>query len=83
MPETDERPHEDAGSARTARQAAPPEGEGDRVKPTDGVSEGDMRHRVPGSSIRIEEESGIAAAEATGKIRTDNDEDPQETAGSG
>lgn len=83
MAETDERPHEDPGPARAAEQAAPAEGGPDRVKPAEAGSEGDMRHRVPASSILVEEESGIAAAEAAGKIRTDNDEDPEETAGSG
>ena len=43
-----------------------------------------MRHEVAaGSPILIEEESGVAAAEATGKTWADNEEDPEETAGSG
>ena len=43
-----------------------------------------MRRKVvEGSPILIEEESGVAAAEATGKTWADNEEDPEETAGSG
>lgn len=40
-------------------------------------------HQLLHSSIIVEEASGVAAAEAIGKIGTDNEEDPDETAGSG
>lgn len=43
-----------------------------------------MLHEVgDGAHILVEEESGVAAAEATGKLRADNAESPVETAGSG
>jgi hypothetical protein len=45
--------------------------------------EDEMRHEAQGGRIVIQETSGVAAAEATGKLRPDPDEDPQETAGSG
>lgn len=35
------------------------------------------------SHLLVEEHSGVAAAEATGKLRPDNEESPVETAGSG
>ena len=73
MPEIDETPGEDGHPTERSKQAAPAE-----ALPAD-----DMHHRVAGSSIVVVEESGVAAAEATGKISTDNEEDPQETAGSG
>jgi hypothetical protein len=42
-----------------------------------------MRHDLLGGRIVVEETSGVAAAEAGGKLQPDQDEDPQETAGSG
>ena len=43
-----------------------------------------MLHEVgDGSRILVEEQSGVAAAEATGRLRADNAEPPAETAGSG
>jgi len=57
------------------------EGQGSDVEPSPAPK---MRHEVAeGSPILVEESSGIAAAEATGKTWTDNEEDPEETAGSG
>ena len=43
-----------------------------------------VRHRLTGDpSIIVEEESGIAAAESTGKTHVDNDVPAERTAGSG
>lgn len=43
-----------------------------------------MRHdAAPGAPIVVSETSGVAAAEATGKLRVDNDVPPGATAGSG
>jgi hypothetical protein len=42
-----------------------------------------MRHDLLGGKIVVEETSGVAAAEAGGKLQPDPEEDPQETAGSG
>ena len=59
---------------------------GDR-QPTDAKSEAAeprMLHEVgERSHLLVEEQSGVAAAEATGKLRPDNEESPVETAGSG
>lgn len=60
---------------------------GDR-QPTDGKSgdapEPRMLHEAgERSHLLVEEHSGVAAAEATGKLRPDNEESPEETAGSG
>ena len=43
----------------------------------------EMRHDLLGGRVVVEETSGVAAAEAGGKLQPDQDEDPQETAGSG
>ena len=43
----------------------------------------ELRHEAGEGRILVEETSGVAAAEATGKIDTDNEADPFETAGSG
>jgi hypothetical protein len=45
--------------------------------------EEEMQHDLLGGRIVVEETSGVAAAEAGGKLQPDPDEDPQETAGSG
>lgn len=45
--------------------------------------EEEMRHAGLGGKVTIQETSGVAAAEATGKLQPDVDEDPHETAGSG
>lgn len=45
--------------------------------------EKEMQHKALGGRVTIQETSGVAAAEATGKLQVDPDEDPQETAGSG
>jgi hypothetical protein len=45
--------------------------------------EEEMRHDLLGGCIVVEETSGVAAAEAGGKLQPDPEEDPQETAGSG
>ena len=45
--------------------------------------EEEMRHDAAGGRIVVQETSGVAAAEASGKIRVDNKEDPAKTAGSG
>ena len=42
-----------------------------------------MRHETAGGRIAVQESSGVAAAEATGKISAPNEGDPEETAGSG
>ncbi len=42
-----------------------------------------MRHQTAGGKIAVQESSGIAAAEATGKISAPNEGDAEETAGSG
>lgn len=46
-------------------------------------AEKDMRHAALGGRVIVQETSGVAAAEATGKLQPDQDEDPLETAGSG
>ncbi len=43
----------------------------------------EMRHEALGGRVVVQETSGVAAAEATGKLQPDQDEDPQQTAGSG
>ena len=45
--------------------------------------EEEMRHDALGGRIVVQETSGTAAAEATGRLQPDNDADPEETAGSG
>lgn len=45
--------------------------------------EEEMRHEALGGRVTVQQTSGVAAAEATGKLQPDPDEDPQETAGSG
>jgi hypothetical protein len=45
--------------------------------------EEELRHDLLGGKIVVEETSGVAAAEAGGKLQPDPNEDPQETAGSG
>ena len=70
---------------------APEEGKNLQGPPTDKYRpsnvapppEEEMRHEVLGGRIAVQETSGTAAAEATGKLQPDNDEDPEETAGSG
>lgn len=47
------------------------------------LPEEELRHSALNGRITVQETSGIAAAEATGKLQPDQDEDPQETAGSG
>ena len=42
-----------------------------------------MRHTLEGTSIVVEHDSGIGAAEDTSILRPDNDAAPGETAGSG
>ena len=42
-----------------------------------------MRHDAAGVTIAVHESSGIAAAEATGKISGPNEGDAEDTAGSG
>ena len=83
MPETDHRPSQDGGPTRRSRQAAPGGNEPNQLEPVETPPAEQMSHHVAGSSIRVEEQSGVAAAEATGKIWTDNEEDPDATAGSG
>jgi len=83
MPETDQRPSEDGGPTQKSTRAAPVDGSPDQFKPVDTPPAEQMSHGLAGSSIKVEEESGVAAAEATGKIWTDNEKDPEATAGSG
>ena len=83
MTDTDRRLHEDAGPTQKSTQPAPAGGKPDLFKPVEAPPADQMSHQVAGSSIRVQEESGVAAAEASGKIRTDNQEDPEATAGSG
>jgi hypothetical protein len=45
--------------------------------------EEEMRHTALGGKVTVQETSGVAAAEAVGKLQPDPDEDPQKTAGSG
>lgn len=45
--------------------------------------EDEMRHTALGGKVTVQEASGVAAAEALGKLKPDPEEDPQETAGSG
>ena len=45
--------------------------------------EEEMRHEAAGGAIAVQETSGVAAAEATGKIRAEEEADPIATAGSG
>ena len=40
-------------------------------------------HEALGGRVVVQETSGVAAAEATGKLQPNPEEDPQETAGSG
>ncbi len=40
-------------------------------------------HELPRVGIWVEETSGVAAAEATGQIGVEREEEPDETAGSG
>lgn len=40
-------------------------------------------HHETGSGVLVEEKSGTAAAEATGKLQADNEAPPEATAGSG
>ena len=42
-----------------------------------------MRHTLPGTSIVVEHDGGIGAAEDTSILRPDNDAAPGESAGSG
>ncbi len=75
------------GGAETVSGAAKPEG-GDPTKYAPGQAAPppaeQMRHELAEETrITVQETSGVAAAEATGKIDTDNEADPEETAGSG
>ncbi len=81
MTETDQRPSEDRVPTQKATRAAP--AEADQFKPAEPLPAEQMSHDLAGSSISVEEQSGVAAAEATGKIWTNNEEDPEATAGSG
>jgi hypothetical protein len=45
--------------------------------------EDEMRHSALGGKVTVQETSGVAAAEALGKLEPDPEEDPQKTAGSG
>jgi hypothetical protein len=45
--------------------------------------EDELMHKILGGRALAQETSGVAAAEATGKLRTDTEEDPKQTAGSG
>ena len=83
MPETGQRRSEDGGPTQESTRAASAGGSPDRFKPVETPPAEQMSHDLAGSSIKVEEESGVAAAEATGKIGTDNQEDPEATAGSG
>ena len=83
MAETDKRPSDDGGPTRESTGKAPAGGSPDQFKPVEAPPAEQMTHYFSGSSITVEEESGVAAAEATGKIWTDNEEDPEATAGSG
>ncbi len=83
MPETDQRLSEDGGPTQKSTRAAPAGGGPDQYKPVETPPAEQMSHQLAGSSISVQEESGVAAAEATGKIWTDNEEDPEATAGSG
>ena len=60
------------------------EGQQPTVAKSDEAPEPRMLHEAGGGShLLVEEHSGVAAAEATGKLRPDNEESPVETAGSG
>jgi hypothetical protein len=83
MPETDQRSSEDGGPTQKSTRAAPAGTGPDQFKPVETPPAQQMTHHFAGSSITVEEKSGVAAAEATGKISTDNEEDPEATAGSG
>jgi hypothetical protein len=45
--------------------------------------EQEMRHTALGGKVTVQETSGVAAAEAVGKLQADPEEDPRKTAGSG
>jgi hypothetical protein len=45
--------------------------------------EEEMRHTALGGKVIVQETSGVAAAEALGKLEPDPEEDPRKTAGSG
>ena len=45
--------------------------------------EEEMRHTAADGGLIVQETSGVAAAEATGKLRAEDEEDPEKTAGSG
>lgn len=63
----------------SAQRAAPGE-----TQPPSGTSAEQMRHELTeGPPIVVEENSGVAAAEATGKLNVDNEAPPEATAGSG
>lgn len=68
-----------ASNHESTQRAAP----GKTRAPDDSVA-GQMRHELTeGPPIVVEENSGVAAAEATGKLNVDNEAPPEATAGSG
>ncbi len=78
---------ERSGGAETVSGAANPHGGDPEKYAPNGAAPPpaqQMRHEVAAEEpISVQETSGVAAAEATGKIRTDNEADAEETAGSG